>query len=105
MDGLKTWQLKECTGSLKTPSTPHKEQEEKDMMTWDNNKDQYLYEIDHDDNYKGQTIASFKTWLQDNGMEDTFTEMLQHPALYDDYDIAVDFCLPLTMVRYFRKTA
>ncbi len=71
------------------------------MMT---NKEQYFNEINHCEDYR-TTIADFRTWLHDNSMEDTFNGMLRHPALYDDYDIAVDFSLPLVMVKYFRKTA
>ena len=67
-------------------------------------KEQYFNEISHCEDYK-TTIADFRTWLNDNNMVDTFAERLQHPALYDDYEIAVDFSIPLTMVRYFRKSA
>ena len=71
------------------------------MMT---NKEQYFNEINRCEDYR-TTIADFRAWLQDNNMEDTFNERLQHPSLYDDFELAVDFSIPLTMVRYFRKTA
>lgn len=63
------------------------------------NKIQYMKEINYDPEYK-ITVKEFTEWLAENNMEDTFNKMLKEE---DDYDIALDFSIPVTMVKYFRN--
>ena len=63
------------------------------------NKIQYMKEINYDPEYK-ITVKEFTKWLAENNMEDTFNKMLKEK---DDYDIALDFSIPVTMVKYFRN--
>lgn len=67
------------------------------------NKERYLTEINSDPEYR-TTIAEFKDWLTRNNMTDTFKRMLKSPDL-DEYDIAVDFSIPVSMVKHFQKVA
>ena len=65
------------------------------------NRIQYMKEINIDPEYK-ITVAEFKEWLTENNMEDTFQNLLKDEDK-DDYDIALDFSIPVTMVKYFRR--
>mgnify|MGYP006896802671 CR=1 FL=1 len=69
---------------------------DKQMTT---NKIQYMKEINYDPEYK-ITEKEFTEWLAENNMEDTFNKMLKEE---DDYDIALDFSIPVAMVKYFRN--
>ena len=73
-----------------------KTKEDKQMTT---NKIQYMKEINYDLEYK-ITVKEFTEWLAENNMEDTFNKMLKEK---DDYDIALDFSIPVAMVKYFRN--
>ena len=63
------------------------------------NKIQYMKEINYDPEYK-ITVKEFTEWLTENNMEDTFNKMLKEE---DDYDIALDFSIPVAMIKYFRN--
>lgn len=64
-------------------------------------KEQYMKEINTDPEYR-TTLKEFTQWLEENNMVDIFNKMLQNEE-NDDYYIAVDFSIPVTMVKYFRK--
>ena len=65
------------------------------------NRIQYMKEINIDPEYK-ITVVEFKEWLTENNMKDTFQNLLKDEDK-DDYDIALDFSIPVTMVKYFRR--
>ena len=60
-----------------------------------------MKEINIDPEYK-ITVVEFKEWLTENNMKDTFQNLLKDEDK-DDYDIALDFSIPVTMVKYFRR--
>ena len=60
-----------------------------------------IYENDMRTNNKEYAISlkEFKAWLAENKMVD-FNEVLKNK---DNYYIAVDFSIPLTMVKYLKR--
>ena len=67
------------------------------------NKEQYTKEININKEYK-ITVKEFKTWLTENNMVTTLKGMLNNPT-YDNFDIALDFSIPVAMVKLLRKEA
>ncbi len=64
------------------------------------NQKQYMEEINNNEEYN-ITVEEFTQWLKENNEEKEFTKMLNNKDL-DDYDIALDYTIPVTMVKYFR---
>lgn len=65
------------------------------------NQRQYMEEINYDIEYK-ITVKDFTQWLTENKKEEVFRKMLENKDL-DLYDIALDFSIPVIMVKYFQK--
>lgn len=65
------------------------------------NKIQYMKEINYDPQYK-ITVKEFKKCLVEMNLVEIFNEQLKDEE-YDDYDIALDFSIPVAMVKYFRN--
>lgn len=61
-------------------------------------REQYVKEIAEQNSEYRTSIADFTEWLIRNNMIDTFTRDLKS----DDYEVAVDFSIPVSMVKYFR---
>lgn len=74
-------------------------EENKDMS----NTQRYASEINHSDDYR-ISIKSFKNWLSTENMTEVFNEKLRNSEL-TEFDIAVDFSIPVAMVKHFRQTA
>lgn len=64
-----------------------------------NNEITYRKQINIDKDYK-ISIKDFIKWLKEYGEVEGFKKEL---AAYDDYSIATDYSIPVTMVKYFRK--
>lgn len=75
--------------------THHKE--EAGIVT---NRERYMKAINTDTEYK-TTIAEFRQWLRDNNMEQRFATDMRYPE-NDLYDIAVDYSIPVIMVKALR---
>lgn len=65
------------------------------------NQRQYMEEINYDIEYK-ITVKDFTQWLAENKKEEVFRKMLENKDL-NVYDIALDFSIPVIMVKYFQK--
>ena len=68
------------------------------------NKDRYQQDINRSNPDYRVSIEAFKNWLRAENMQETFNEMLRDREL-TLYDIALDFSIPVSMVKYFKKTA
>ena len=76
------------------------------------NTERYASEINHSDDYRISiksfknwlSIKSFKNWLSTENMTEVFNEKLRNSEL-TEFDIAVDFSIPVAMVKHFRQTA
>lgn len=76
--------------------------EDKTMLT---NKERYEREINTVDEYR-ITIAEFTGWLNDNKMTQRFTETIKAIKTEEDgYTVAVDYSIPMIMVKYFQRRA
>jgi len=80
--------------------TPKKTVRKGDDMT---SRERYMQEINVDPEYR-ISIKEFTKWLEDNDLYSTFMKMLNDPN-EDVYDIAQDFSIPVSMVKYFLRTA
>ena len=67
------------------------------------NKERYEQEISHCDDYR-ITVKAFREWLTSENMTEELQRQLRDEEL-TLYDIALDFSIPVAMVKYFRKTA
>lgn len=67
------------------------------------NRQRYEHDINHSDDYR-ISIKAFREWLTTENMTEVF-----HRKLRDKeetlYDIALDFSIPVAMVKYFKKSA
>ena len=67
------------------------------------NRERYEQDINHNADYR-ISIEAFREWLRDKNMTEVF-----HKKLRDKeetlYDIALDFSIPVAMVKYFKKSA
>ena len=71
-------------------------------MWKETNRAIYEREINTNDYYR-ISVEDFKIWLLDNNLEDRFYKSLHDE---DNYDIAVDFSIPISLVKFFKyKTA
>ena len=68
------------------------------------NTDRYNHDINHGNSDYKVSIESFKNWLRAENMQETFNQMLKDREL-TLYDIALDFSIPVAMVKHFRQTA
>lgn len=68
------------------------------------NKDRYEQDINRSNPDYRVTITEFRNWLTAENMKATFDRMLRDEEL-TLYDIALDFSIPVAMVKYFKKTA
>lgn len=68
------------------------------------NKDRYEQDIKRSNPDYRVTIRAFREWLTVENMQETFNEMLRDREL-TLYDIALDFSIPVAMVKYFKKSA
>lgn len=69
------------------------------------NKERYLEEINNDPEYK-ISIAGFQKWLTENNEHSDFQHSLDLVVIgdWDIYDLALDYSIPVTMVKWFLKT-
>jgi len=68
-----------------------------------NNKKRYEREINTDSNYK-ITISEFQKWLKtEEKRKEVFKAELDNVIrkINNYYDVAVDFSIPITMVKFF----
>lgn len=81
------------------PPLTNKEREVREMT----NRQRYEHDINHNEDYR-ISIKAFREWLRAENMTEVF-----HKKLRDKeetlYDIALDFSIPVSMVKYFKKTA
>ncbi len=66
------------------------------------NQKRYMEEINYSIDYR-ISVKDFKQWLRWNKHEETFRKMLENKDL-DLYDIALDFSIPVIMVKFFQKS-
>ena len=71
------------------------------MRIYESYEEQYRAEIGTDKEYR-TTIKEFTEWLDRNNMNRRFLDDLRQE---DIYSTAVDYCLPISMIKYFKKTA
>ena len=78
----------------------HHKNERRTRMT---NRQRYERDINHNEDYR-ISIKAFREWLSTENMTEVF-----HKKLRDKeetlYDIALDFSIPVAMVKYFKKSA
>lgn len=70
------------------------------MMT---NEMTYKIEINTVDDYR-ISIKEFENWLIENETKKNFLKHCLNSVYYNDYDIAVDFSIPIILVKYLRKS-
>lgn len=69
------------------------------------NKEIYNNEINTNEEYN-ITVAEFAEWLEENNLTEHFTKEVNNITTEDDiYYIAVDYSIPVIMVKYFQKRA
>lgn len=68
------------------------------------NTDRYNHDISHGNIDYKISIESFKNWLRAENLQETFNQMLKDREL-TLYDIALDFSIPVSMVKYFKQSA
>ena len=69
------------------------------------NKEIYNNEINTNEEYN-ITVAEFTEWLEENNLTEHFTTEVNNITTEDDiYYIAVDYSIPVIMVKYFQKRA
>ena len=68
------------------------------------NTDRYNHDISHGNIDYKISIESFKNWLRAENLQETFNQMLKDREL-TLYDIALDFSIPDSMVKYFKQSA
>ena len=75
----------------------------KERRTTMTNRQRYEHDINHNDDYR-ISIKAFREWLRTENMTEVF-----HKKLRDKeetlYDIALDFSIPVAMVKYFKRSA
>lgn len=81
------------------PPLTNKEREVREMT----NRERYERDINHSDDYR-ISVKAFREWLRAENMTEIF-----HKKLRDEeetlYDIALDFSIPVSMVKYFKQSA
>ena len=81
------------------PPLTNKEREVREMT----NRQRYEHDINHNEDYR-ISIKAFREWLRTENMTEVF-----HKKLRDKeetlYDIALDFSIPVAMVKYFKRSA
>lgn len=69
------------------------------------NKEIYFNEINTDKEYN-ITIAEFTKWLEDHNCTERFKTAVNRIDTEEDlYFVAVDYSIPVIMVKYFQKRA
>ena len=68
------------------------------------NKERYLEEINNNPEYK-ISVARFQKWLAENNEYSDFQHSLHLVAIgdWDIYDLALDYSIPIAMVKWFLK--
>ena len=67
------------------------------------NRERYERDINHSDDYR-ITVKAFREWLRAENMTEVFSRKLRDEG-ESLYDIALDFSIPVAMVKYFKKSA
>ena len=67
------------------------------------NRERYERDINHSDDYR-ISIKAFREWLTTENMTEVFVKKLRDKE-ETLYDIALDFSIPVAMVKYFKKSA
>lgn len=68
------------------------------------NREQYIDELAKQDNDYRTTIDDFIRDIQTMGLTDRFKDDIKSIGIHNDvYDIAVDYSIPVTMVKLFMK--
>ena len=67
------------------------------------NRQRYEHDINHNEYYR-ISIKAFREWLRAENMTEVFHKK---PRDKEEtlYDIALDFSIPVAMVKYFKKSA
>ena len=73
------------------------------MTASEHNMKSYMASINTDETYR-ITVKDFRQWLRDKNMTAEFERQLRDEDL-TLYDIALDFAIPVSMVKYFRRSA
>ena len=68
------------------------------------NTERYNHDISHGNSDYKVSVEAFKNWLRAENMQETFNKMLSDRDL-TLYDIALDFSIPVAMVKYFKQSA
>lgn len=67
------------------------------------NRQRYEHDINHNEDYR-ISIKAFREWLRAENMTEVFLKKLRDKE-ETLYDIALDFSIPVAMVKYFKKSA
>ena len=67
------------------------------------NRERYERDINHSDDYR-ISVKAFREWLRAENMTEVFSKKLRDEG-ESLYDIALDFSIPVAMVKYFKRTA
>ncbi len=68
------------------------------------NREQYINELAKQDKDYRTTIKDFIRDIQTMGLTKRFREDIKSIGIHNDvYDIAVDYSIPVTMVKHFMK--
>ena len=67
------------------------------------NRQRYEQDINHNEDYR-ISIKAFREWLRAENMTEVFSRKLRDEG-ESLYDIALDFSIPVAMVKYFKRSA
>lgn len=68
------------------------------------NREQYITDLAERDEEYRTSIKEFTEWIIDHNMADRFISDLKSIGVHNNvYDIAVDYSIPVMMVKYFQK--
>ena len=67
------------------------------------NRQRYEHDINHNEDYR-ISIKAFREWLRAENMTEVFDKKLRDKE-ETLYDLALDFSIPVAMVKYFKKSA
>ena len=68
------------------------------------NRQRYEQDINNGNPDYRVTVTAFGAWLDEAQMRELFHKMLTDRDL-TEYDIALDFSIPIVMVKYFKRSA